>query len=141
MTVEQRAQALLDLVEADRRAQCEAIAAEAATQAAALVAQARSQARARARLALAEERTRAEATVAAARADLLTRRRLHAQRRVEALLALGWQLLPVALHERWQAADTRRQWIDSALARARAVLPRGAWQIAHGPGWPQDEQG
>jgi hypothetical protein len=140
MTLAQRTQALLDLVESDRRAQCEAIVAEAREQAAALLAQARSEARARVKLALAEERARTQALVDAARADLQTRRRLHEQRHVETLLALGWQRLPEALNARWRDGEARRHWIDSAVARARAVLPRGAWQVAHAQGWPAEEQ-
>jgi hypothetical protein len=140
MTLAHRTQALLELVESDRRAQCEAILAEAREQAAALLAQARAEARARVKLAFAEERARAQALVDAARADLQTRRRLHEQRHVETLLALGWQRLPEALRARWEDGQARRGWIEGAVARARAVLPRGAWQVVHAEGWPADEQ-
>ncbi len=55
MTLERRTQALLDLVEDDRRAQCAAIAAQAERQAAAALDQARTEARRRVREAFAEE--------------------------------------------------------------------------------------
>ena len=58
MTLERRTQALLGLVEDDRRAQCAAIAEEAGQQAAAALDQARAEARQRVREAFAEERAR-----------------------------------------------------------------------------------
>ena len=140
MTLERRAQALLDLVEGDRCAQCEAILAEARDRASALLAQAYVEARARMREALAEERRRGHEREAAARARLQTRRRLHEQQRAAALLALGWQRLPDALRERWRDSDMRRLWIDAIVAMALRVLPRTQWSIAHGAGWPVLEQ-
>ena len=140
MTLERRAQALLDLVEADRHTQCEAILAEARVRASALIAQAHVEARARMREALAEERRRTHEREAAALARLQTRRRLHEQQRAAALLALGLQRLPDALRERWQDSDMRRLWIDAIVAMALRVLPRTQWSIAHGADWPLAEQ-
>ena len=68
MSLEQRTQALLDVVENDRRDQCGVILAQARQQAQAALAQARLDARQRVREAFAEERERAHARVAAARA-------------------------------------------------------------------------
>jgi hypothetical protein len=140
MTLERRAQALLDLVDGDRSAQCEAILAEAQTRAAAIVAEARAEARARIREVFAEERRHARDRVAAAHAKLNTRRRLHDQRRTAALLELGWRRLPDALLARWQDDVMRSTWIDAVVAAALRVLPHGEWRIAHEPGWPRAEQ-
>lgn len=151
MSLAARTDALLALIEDDRRAQCEALLAEARAQADALVAQAHAQARAQVHEALLGERARLADALAAARAELQTRRRLHEQRRVEALLARGWQRLPQLLAERWRGADTRRAWTEQALARALALLPRpgqpdgaaadaGAWTIAWGADWPEAER-
>ena len=135
MTLERRAQALLDLVEGDRSAQCEAILAEAQARAAALVAEARAEARARIREVFVEEPRRARA-----RAKLNTRRRLHDQQRTAALLERGWRRLPDALRGRWQEDGTRRAWIDAVVTAASRMLPRAPWRIAHDPGWPPDER-
>lgn len=140
MSVEARTQALLDLVEADRRERCEAIVDEARAQAAALLAEARAAARAQVREAFAEQRARVAGALAAAQAELQTRRRLHAQRQVEALLGLAWTRLPELLRARWAERSTREPWIALALASARERLPRAAWTLQHGPGWPADER-
>jgi hypothetical protein len=140
MTLERRARALLDLVEGDRSAQCEAILAEARARAAATIAEARAEARARTREVFAEERRRAHERVAAAHAKLNTRRRLHDQQRTAALLELGWRRLPDALRARWQDHGMRRLWIDAIVAAASRVLARAPWRIAHDPGWPPGER-
>jgi hypothetical protein len=140
MTLHSRTQALLDLVEQDRRAQCAAILQEAQADAAARLAQARSEARARVREAFAEERQRAQTRLDAARATLQTRLRLHEQRHASAWLSLGWQRLPQALRERWRDQTARGLWVQAALAAARRVLPAGPWRIVHAEGWPVTER-
>lgn len=143
MTLQARTDALLALVEADRDAQCAAILDEARARAAALRAQARGQARAQVHDALTQERARLATALAAARAELQTQRRLHEQRRVEALLALGWQRLPRVLRDRWQAPATRQAWVAHAWSRARDLLPAHgdrAWQVSHGDDWPEAER-
>jgi hypothetical protein len=140
MTLERRAQALLDIVENDRCAQCESILAEARGRASTLVAQVHADSRTRMREAFAEERRRLQERVSAARAKLQTRQRLHEQQRTAALLALGWQQLPDALRARWHDRDTRRLWVEAVVAMAWRVLPRTQWRIAHDPAWPAVEQ-
>lgn len=140
MTLERRTQALLELVEDDRRAQCAAITAQAEQQATAALDQARAEARQRVREAFAEERARLQSRLAAARAELQTRQRLHEQQQATAWLATGWQRLPPALRERWADAAARRQWVDAAVAEAAEVLAPGDWRIVHAPGWPADER-
>ncbi len=140
MTLERRAQALLDLVEVDRSAQCGAILEAARARASTVVSEARAEARARIREVFAEERRRAHDRVATAHAKLNTRRRLHDQRRTAALLELGWRRLPDALRARWRDDRTRRLWIAAIVTAASHALPRGEWRIAHEPGWAPDER-
>ncbi|MGE5089905.1 MAG: hypothetical protein ACM3QY_12315 [Candidatus Levyibacteriota bacterium] len=140
MTLERRTRALLDLVENDRRTRSDALIAEARTRAAATIAQAHADARARMRDAWAEERQRAHDRVAAALANLQTRRRLHEQKHSAALLALAWQRLPDALRERWRDADSRVRWTDAVASHAMRLLPRGSWRIVHAPDWPEAER-
>lgn len=140
MTLVSRTQALLDLVEDDRRTRCAAIAGDAHERARALLAQAHGEARTRMREAFAEERKRADERLAAARAKLATRRRHAEQRRAAALLALGLARLPDSLQRRWRDAATRTLWIDAALDAALAVLPHERWRIAHPDDWPAQEQ-
>lgn len=140
MTLQARTQALLDLVEDDRRTQCAAIIAVAEQQAAAAMTQARSEARTRVREAFAEELARAQSRVAAARAELQTRRRLHEQAQAASWLDLGWQRLAPALQARWADDAARRLWVDAAVGEARRVLAPGRWQFVHAPGWPDGER-
>jgi hypothetical protein len=140
MTVEHRMQALLDLVEADRREQTEAIAREAQAVVAALLEQAHREARARMRQAFVDERRLRDQRVQAADANLQTRRRLAAQQRATALLAEAWVRLPDAFLARWRAPETRREWITRIVARGRASLSGGVWCIAHAPDWAAAER-
>jgi len=140
MTLAARQQALLDLVEADRTLRCNTILGEARAGTAATLAAAHAEARARMRSTFAQERTRGAASVAAAHARLQTHRRLHDQRRAAALLAAGWRKLPEALGARWQQPESRRTWVESVIAAARAALPKAAWRIVHAPGWLDAER-
>jgi len=140
MTLERRAQALLDLVEQDRCLQCEAIIGEARARAAEVLARSHADARTRMRELFAEERQQARERVDAAQARLQTRSRLHEQRRAADMLALGWRRLPEELLTRWRDAGQRQYWVDAVTAIAIRVLPRTRWQIVHVPGWPVAEQ-
>ncbi len=140
MSLETRTRALLDVVEADRKRRCAAIADEARARAAAIVGAAHAEARVRMRSAFEEERRRSETRVAAAQARLMTRRRLHEQRRSQNLLAAGWQELPSALCDRWRQPECRRSWIETVISEARKVLPPEAWRIAFARGWSDGEQ-
>jgi hypothetical protein len=140
MSLDRQTQALLALVDADRAGKCDALLSEAREQAAALLAQAHTAARQRMREAFREERERRDERVAAARANLQTRRRLALQQRAAALLAAGWQRLPAELTRRWREPETRRAWVAGAIAAARELLPHAAWRITHAPDWPATER-
>jgi hypothetical protein len=138
--VAQQTRALLDLVEADRARQCAQILGDAQGRAQALRAQAHADARARLRQAFDEQRLLRRERIAAAQARLATRRRLHEQQHIAALLRLAWQQLPGELLALWKQADTRAQWVAQVLAWARARMPRGAWRIVHASEWSAGEQ-
>ena len=90
-------QALLAIVEEDRRKQVDAILGEARARAAAQLRDAHREARERMRSAFADERRQRAERVHAAQANLQTRRRLTTQQRATALLGLAGQRLPEAL--------------------------------------------
>lgn len=140
MTIDRQTQALLDLVEADRRRKCDAILGEAQARVDALLRQAHADARARMRNAFDEERLRRDARVDAARANLQTRRRLADQRRASGLLAAGWKALPDEMLRRWRTPDLRARWVAAVVAAARAALPEAAWRVAHAPDLPAAER-
>jgi hypothetical protein len=140
MSVESQTAALLALVEADRAKRCDAILDEARARAATLTRAAHAEARARMREAFQEERTRRDERVAAARADLQTRKRLAEQQRAKAILAAGWTALSDELVRRWSEPASRRAWVEGAIASARGVLPGSGWRIAHPVDWPAPER-
>lgn len=143
MNLQARTDALLALVADDRDARCHALLDEAQGRASASLAQARRQARTAVHDAFAQERARQAAALAAARAELQTLRRRHAQSRLQALLALGWARLPLALRARWQAPALRQAWVDRAYTLARRLLPTRpgiAWLLVHGDDWPEAER-
>ncbi len=140
MNLESQAQALLDLVEADRARQVAAILGEAQGRAAALCAQAHADARKRMREAFAEQRALYRERIAAAQARLATQRRLQEQQRSAALLQRAWERLPGELLQLWRDPATRAAWVAKVIAAARARMPRGPWRIVHASDWPAAEQ-
>jgi hypothetical protein len=140
MTIQSAERSLLALVEAERDRQRDALIETAREQAAATIARAHAEAREAMRRTFADSRERHAARVATATAELATRERIAEQHRVAALLAEAWQRLPDELVRRWRDPALRAQWVAHVVARARALLPRGAWRIVHAPDWPDDER-
>jgi len=133
-------QALLDLVEAGRAAQCAQILGEARAQCAAVRSQSIAEARARLRQAFGEQRRHHAEWLDAALARLATQRRLHAQQHTAALLALAREQLPRELSACWRDAAVRARWVAATLAAARRQLPTGDWTMFHASGWPAAER-
>jgi hypothetical protein len=140
MDVEGPTQALLALIESDRERQCAQILGEAAARAEAVRAQSRTEARARLRQAFEEQRHGCDERLAAAQAQLATRKRLHEQQRVAAWLRAAWLCLPAELQARWSLPEARATWVAQTLASARLRLPAGAWHISHAADWPSAER-
>lgn len=134
MKLDDRASALLALVESDRERRARALLEPAREGARAEVRQALRDARSRAAMAFAEERSAFAARMGAAEARLATARRMARQRRLKALIARGWDGLPRAMAARWADREARRAWIEAALREALAVLPRGSWRIESAAG-------
>ena len=140
MNADERARALLALVDEYRDSKSREILDVARAEAHALIAQAFRLARSRVHEAIVDERKRYNAAVAGAEAHLQTRQRLAHQGREAAMLAEGWRLLPGALAESWRSPAGRRRWAETHLGRALATLPRTEWEIAHASGWAGDER-
>lgn len=138
--LERQTRALLELIDADRARRCAQLLDPAQAAAAALRAQARNEARARRRATFVEQRQRRLDALAAARARLATRTRLHAQRHEAALLSLAWRQLPDALRALWHDAAARAAWVEQVVAAARTRLSADAWRIVHAADWPAAEQ-
>lgn len=140
MSVDSQMQALLTLLEEDRRRQCDALIADAQARARSVVRQAQRDARARVRAAFAAERQRLDEQLKAASARLQTEHRLSEQERLAQLLSLAWQMLPEALLEQWQDPDRRSKWVAQAIDSAHRLLPHERWSLSVAPGWPAEER-
>lgn len=139
-TVESQMQALLTLLEEDRRRQCDALIAEAQARARRVVQQAQRDALARIRAAFAVERQRLNEQLKAAAARLQTEHRLSEQERLAQLLRLAWHMLPEALLEQWQDPGRRRKWVEQVIDMAHRLLPHDSWTLRVAPGWSAEER-
>lgn len=138
--VERQMQALLTLLEEDRRRQCDALIADAQARARSVVQEAHRDARARIRDAFAVERQRQDEQIKAAAASLQTEHRLSDQERLAELLRLAWQMLPESLLERWKDPGRRRKWVEQVIDMAHRLLPHEMWTLRVAPGWPAEER-
>ena len=138
--VESQRQALLMLLEEDRRRQCDTLIADAQASARGVVRQAQRDARARVRAVFGAERQRLDEQFKAAAARLQTEHRLSEQDRLAQLLRLGWQMLPEALLERWQDPGRRRKWVAQVIDIGHRLLPHDMWTLSVAPGWPAEER-
>jgi len=140
MRIDERAAALIALVEADLASRSREVLDPAAGEARATLREARRAARSQVATAIAEERTMHAARIGTAEARLATARRMVLQRRLKALLAEGWERMPGALAARWAQPAQRSEWVRAALAHARRVLPAGAWQVQGPESWSEAER-
>ena len=127
------ADALLVLVEQDRRTRCEAIERESIRQSREALAAARSAARLRVGDVLRAERRRLRQRTGAAEAELATAKRRHETRHVAAMLALGLQRLAGALVARWRDPAGRDEWSAHVLEGARASFGDTPFEVEHSP--------
>ena len=139
MTLERRVDALLELVEAHRARQSDAILGSARSEATAIRKRAHAEARSRMCMTFEEARDRSDARIAAAQANLQTQRRVAKQRRAQAMLAAGLSQMPTALLRRWREPEARRAWVAALAATALAVLPRTSWRLHHPSDFPRSE--
>ncbi|HXZ49394.1 MAG TPA: hypothetical protein VEG27_10260 [Usitatibacter sp.] len=140
MKTDERAAALLGLIEADRAARCGDALDAAQRQARALLGMARGAARSRVHAAVAEERAAFAARAASAEARVGTARRMAQQRRLKRLVARAWEEIPRSLAARWEDGAARRAWTEAALEVALAALPAGKWEVDAPPSWPLPER-
>lgn len=140
MNPAEAAAALLQIVEDKRKAKCSALREGARNEARAILIQAHVDARKRVRVALEEARKRGGERIARAESRYRTRERLARQRRLKALLELGWARLSAMLVEIWRDPTERWQWLERCALRAATVLPAGQWEIAHPSDWPAQER-
>ena len=131
MTIASALAGLLEVVENDRQARCQALLGEADAQVSALLAAARGESRRHLRAALKAERTQAMAQIDTARAHLQAEQRRAQQRQAALILVSAWALLPPVLLAIWQDEGRRRQWLAAALQGAAAILPRHDWRCQH----------
>lgn len=139
MTLAEREQGLIDLVETHQAEACRRLITEAEEAARALVQGAHGSARRRLHQRAVAERARARGRIEAARAERATRERRAIERLHWQLLEAAWPRLREALLERWRSPAGRRAWLDRAVREALGILPRKAWRVCHPPGLGAEE--
>lgn len=138
--VRMQVDALLELLEQSRSAQCQQAREGAELQAAELLRRARRAARERVSKAAHEERARLEREVRMVEAEIETEQRRRARRRDSLLIEAGRKLLAEALAARWARAEARREWTACALEEAAGVLLGREWTLEHPQDWPDEER-
>jgi F0F1-type ATP synthase membrane subunit b/b' len=138
--VEAQLQQLLRVVERHRDERCNELLGQARREAGQVVRQAHAEARARMHRSVQGVREERRRRLAASEAKLQTHRRRRREGADLWLLAAAWQPLRKALLARWALAASRRQWVDSLVTRARALLVASDWQIEHPVDWPAPER-
>jgi hypothetical protein len=139
MRLQQTEQRLLDLVLERREEECRKLKQRAEEEARELLRNAYRSALNQLRENVESERERVRVRVGAARAELETLRRQHAQQLGSVVLKAVWERLPRLLADRWADHQKRAAWIAGTLEQAQARLPRGLWRIRHPADLEEDE--
>jgi len=141
MNLEQRTQALLDLVEQYRTRRSAELLEPAMAEARATRRAARAESRRRVTTAIAEERKRMALEVGTVEAALATDRRLASQRHAVQLLTDAWRDLRARLRMRWDDESSRARWTERHLKRAlQAVPPTAGWLVQFHRAWTEPER-
>ena len=137
--VRSQVDALKELLEQSRNAQCREAHDQAEVQAVELRRRARKLARERVTRAAREDRARLEREVRMVEAEIETEQRRRARKRDTALIEAGREALVPALTARWADKASRAEWAECALAEAATVLLGTRWTLEHPRDWPADE--
>lgn len=138
--VRTQADALMQLLEQSRDAQCREARERAGLQAAELRRAARKQGRERVSRAAHEERERLDREVRMVEAEIETEQRKRARRRDMELIAAGRDTLREALAARWRNRAERAAWAEVAMIEAAEVLLGREWTLEHPADWADEER-
>ena len=126
-----RAQALIDGINAEVDGEIAAILKDAAEEAVKVRSQAQRKAREKTRTAIAELRRTRDRALGKVTASLETERRQMQQASAFAALSEGLSGLPDALQHLWQEPPTRKAWCDAVVQESAARLLPGEWLLEH----------
>ena len=122
---------LLGIVVENREKRCEEIREKARQEARDIIRQAHASSRARMRRHIDALREKYRVRVASARAHNQTLLRQQHQRTDRAVLDIAWPALQQAMLALWVNPESRRQWLDAAIAGAAARLREHGGHIEH----------
>ncbi len=138
--VRTQADALKQLLEQSRNAQCRKIHDEAEAQAKDIRKRARRAARERVSKAAHEERARLERELRLVEAEIETEHRRRGRLRDSALIEAGRAALAEALAARWENPAARAEWAQAAVIEAGQVLLGRSWVLEHPASWADEER-
>lgn len=134
-----RAQALIDGINAEVDGEIAAILNDATEEAAKIRAQAQRKAREKTRTTIADLRRTRDRALGKTTASLETERRQMQQASAFAALSEGLSGLPDALQQLWQKPPTRKAWCDAVAQEGAARLLPGEWLLEHPEDFPKAE--
>lgn len=138
--VDAQVQRLLEIVEAYRKQQCDALITQAKQDSRRIVRQAYREARMRMRQDIQDSREHMRSELSSARAKLHT---MMMQQRHQAdlrFLEQSWNLLAAKLQARWQQPKLRQAWVQKIVRNATKMVPGKDWLVEHPKDWTSDEQ-
>ncbi len=136
----ERAEALVDRIEAEAAVELGRIRAAADAEAALLLKEAHAKARQRVHEEIVTLRRQRAEALRQETARLDTARRQLKQREAGAVVAAGLPVLDAALTGLWQDKAGRAAWVGAVVESAARRLFPGDWVVQHPPGWPEDER-
>jgi hypothetical protein len=131
MSLHENESRLLELVDQWRDDECLRLLDRARDEALDLLLTTHQRARKQVHAIIQSERGRLRNRVAAARAELETKRRLHRHQLGSVILEAAHRRLPERLAERWADPQSRAVWIRNAVTFALQRLPAGRWRVRH----------
>ena len=130
---------LVGIVVENREKRCEEIRQQAYQEATAIIKQAHTRSRARLRRHIDTLREKQRVRVSSAHAHNQTLLRQQHQKTDRAILDIAWPVLRAAMLALWDNPESRRKWLDAAIASAAARLREHGVRIEHPLNIDEDE--
>ena len=138
--VDAQVQRLLEIVEAYRKEQCDALITQAKLDSRHIIRQAYRDARIRLHQDVQNSREHMRSELSSARAKLHTMMMQQRHQADQRFLEQSWNLLAAKLQARWQQPKQRQAWVQKIVVNAIKMVPGKDWLIEHPKNWAGDEQ-
>lgn len=138
--VDAQVQRLLEIVEAYRKEQCDALINQATEDSRQIIRQAYREARMRLHQDIQNSREHMRSELSSARAKLHTMMMQQRHQADQRFLEQSWNLLAAKLQARWQQPKQRQAWVEKIVLNAIQMVPGKDWLVEHPKDWSGEEQ-